>query len=168
MVAQHIGRHSTARARDSSLRRRSSSAYRISMLRGREFGSAGLAIAVLALALALLPGWVSPSPEPPPGSWENGWMFWLGRQTLGLPPAVPADPAAVPGVWRQGFAVSAAVLGFVALVLGIVSFVRREDARLTGCCVGVAAGAIATQHPFAALLIMVFAVLTSSVLARHG
>ena len=139
------------------------------MIRGREFGSAGLAIAVLALALALLPGWVSPSPEPAPGSWENSWMVWLGRRTLGLPPAsVPADPAATPGVWRPGFAVSAAVLGFVALVLGIVSFVRREDARLTGCCVGVAAGAIATQHPFAALIIMVFAVLTSAVLVRHG
>jgi hypothetical protein len=138
------------------------------MIRGREFGSAGLAIAVLALALALLPGWVSPAPETP-GSWENGWMVWLGRRTLGLPPAsVPADPATAPSVWRQGFAVSAAVLGFVALVLGIVSFVRREDARLTGCCVGVAAGAIATQHPFAALLIMVFAVLTSAVLVRHG
>ena len=138
------------------------------MIRGREFGSAGLAIAVLALALALLPGWLSPAPEPP-GSWENGWMFWLGRRTLGLPPAsIPADPAAAPSTWIQGFAVSAAVLGFVALVLGIVSFVRREDARLTGCCVGVAAGAIATQHPFAALIIMVFAVLTSAVLVRHG
>ena len=138
------------------------------MIRGREFGSAGLAIAVLALALALLPGWLSPAPEPP-GSWENGWMFWLGRRTLGLPPAsIPADPAAAPSTWIQGFAVSAAVLGFVALVLGIVSFVRREDARLTGCCVGVAAGAIATQHPFAAVIIMVFAVLTSAVLVRHG
>lgn len=139
------------------------------MIRGREFGSAGLALAVLALALALLPGWVSPAPEPPPGSWENSWMVWLGRRTLGLPSdSVPTDPAAAPSVWRQGFAVSAAVLGFVALVLGIVSFVRREDARLTGCCVGVAAGAIATQHPFAALVIMCFAVLTSAVLARHG
>ena len=139
------------------------------MIRGREFGSAGLAIAVLALALALLPGWVSPSPEPAPGSWENSWMVWLGRRTLGLPPAsVPADPAATPGVWRPGFAVSAAVLGFVALELGIVSYVRREDARLTGCCVALAPAATPTQHPFAALLIMCFAVLTSAVLARHG
>src|SRR5262249_55407924 len=56
-----------------SLHRRSPRTYRdLGMIRGREFGSAGLAIAVLALALALLPGWVSPAPEPPPGRWGRG------------------------------------------------------------------------------------------------
>jgi hypothetical protein len=169
MAAEHIGPCYAARARGSELAPTLPEHVQApGMIRGREFGSAGLAIAVLALALALLPGWISPAPDPAAGSWENGWMVWLGRRTFGLPPAVPTDPAATPGVWRQGFAVSAAVLGFVALVLGIVSFVRREDARLTGCCVGVAAGAIATQHPFTALVIMGFAVLTSAVLARHG
>jgi hypothetical protein len=138
------------------------------MTRGREFGWAGLAVGIFALALALLPGWVSPEAQPVTG-WESGWIAWLGRRTLGLPDAPQApDAANAPAVWRQRIAVTSAVLGFAALVLGIISFVRREDARLTGCCVGVAAGAIATQHPFAALTIMVFAVLTSAVLARHG
>jgi hypothetical protein len=139
------------------------------MTKGREFGWVGLAVGILALALALLPGWISPETEPVPGGWESGWAAWLGRRTLGLPPVAQAtDPATASGVWRQRLATTSAVLGFAALVLGIVSFVRREDARLTGCCVGVAAGAIATQHPLAALLIMGFAVLTSAVLARHG
>jgi hypothetical protein len=139
------------------------------MTRGREFGWLGLALGILALALALLPGWISPQTEAAAGGWESGWAAWLGRRTLGLPPVSQAtDPATASGVWRQQLATTSAVLGFAALVLGIISFVRREDARLTGCCVGVAAGAIATQHPFAALLIMAFAVLTSAVLARHG
>lgn len=138
------------------------------MTRGREFGWAGLAVGIFALGLALLPGWVAPEAEPAPG-WENGWIASLGRRTLGLPPPSQAtDSENSPGVWRQRIGTTSAVLGFAALVLGIISFVRREDGRLTGCCVGVAAGAIATQHPFAALLIMVFAVLTSAVLARHG
>jgi len=138
------------------------------MIRGREFGWAGLAVGIFALALALLPGWISPEAEPVTG-WENGWITWLGRRAVGLPPAQePADAASAPSTWRQQIAAASAVLGFAALVLGILSFVRREDARLTGSCVGVAAGAIATQHPFTAILIMIFAVLTSAVLARHG
>ena len=138
------------------------------MIRGREFGWAGLSVGIFALALALLPGWVSPEAEPVVG-WENGWIAWLGRRAVGLPPAPqPADAASAPSAWPQRIAATSAVLGFAALVLGILSFVRREDARLTGCCVGVAAGAIATQHPFAAMFIMIFAVLTSAVLARHG
>src|SRR5262245_795178 len=138
------------------------------MTRGREFGWAGLAVGLFALALALLPGWISPEAEPVTG-WENGWIAWLGRRAVGLPPTPqPADAASAPSTWRQRIDATSAVLGFAALVLGILSFVRREDARLTGCCVGVAAGAIATQHPVAAIMIMIFAVLTSAVLARHG
>ena len=139
------------------------------MTRGREFGWAGLAVGIMALALALLPGWISPATEPVPGGWESSWVAWLGRHALGMPPAAQeTDPATAPHPWRERIATTSAVLGFAALVLGIVSFVRREDARLTGSCVGVAAGAIATQHPFTAILVMFFAVLTSAVLARHG
>jgi hypothetical protein len=139
------------------------------MIKGRDvFGWIGLAIAILALGLALLPGWVSPTTDPALGAGESGWAAWLGRRMLGLPPASsPAESPAAANVWQQRFATTAAVLGFVALVLGILSFARHEKARLTGCCVGVASGAIATQHPLTALMIMGFAVLTSAVLARE-
>jgi len=139
------------------------------MIKRRDvFGWVGLAVAIVALALALLPGWVSPGAGSGPDGAESGWLAWFGRRMLGMPGAPPPpDPAAVSSGWRHGLATTAAVLGFVALVLGIVSFARRESARLTGCCVGVASGAIATQHPFAAVLIMAFAVLTSAILARE-
>jgi hypothetical protein len=131
------------------------------------FGWVGLAVAILALALALLPGWVSPAPGSEPGG-DGGWLIWLGHRMLGMSQAPTSpEPVMAPGVWRQRLATTAAVLGFVALVLGIVSFARHEAARLTGCCVGVASGAIATQHPLTALLIMGFAVLTSAILARE-
>jgi hypothetical protein len=137
------------------------------MIKRRDvFGWVGLAVAIVALALALLPGWVSPVAGSGPD--ESGWLTWFGRRMLGMPGAPPPpDPATVSSGWRHGLATTAVVLGFVALVLGIVSFARHESARITGCCVGVASGAIATQHPFAALLIMGFAVLTSAILARE-
>jgi hypothetical protein len=138
------------------------------MLKRRDvFGWVGLAVAILALGLALLPGWVSPASEPELAGGQSGWVTWFGRRMFGMQDApVPAE-AAPPSTWRQRLATTAAVLGFVALVLGIVSFARHEGARLTGCCVGVASGAIATQHLLTALLIMGFAVLTSAILARE-
>jgi len=137
------------------------------MIKRRDvFGWVGLAVAIVALGLALLPGWVSPAAGSDGG--ESGWLAWFGRRMLGMPGSPPPpDPATISGGWRHGLATTAAVLGFVALVLGIVSFARHESARLTGCCVGVASGAIATQHPVAAMVIMGFAVLTSAILARE-
>lgn len=136
------------------------------MIKRRDvFGWVGLAVAIVALALALLPGWLSPAAGSNGG--ESGWLVWFGRRMLGMPGVPPPDPATVSGGWRPGLATTGDVLGFVALVLGIVSFARHESARVTGCCVGVASGAIATQHPFAALVIMAFAVLTSAILARE-
>jgi hypothetical protein len=133
------------------------------------FGWIGLTVAILALALALLPGWVSPVSGSDAVGIDGGWVTWFGRHVFGFAGGTVPTPesAATTGVWRQRLATTAAVLGFVALVLGIVSFARHERARLTGCCVGVASGAIATQHPLAALVIMAFAVLTSAILARE-
>jgi hypothetical protein len=138
------------------------------MIKRRDvFGWVGLAVAILALGLALLPGWVSPASEQELAGGQSGWVTWFGRRMFGMQDApVPAE-SAPPSTWRRRLATTAAVLGFVALVLGIVSFARHEAARLTGCCVGVASGAIATQHPLTALLIMGFAVLTSAILARE-
>jgi hypothetical protein len=139
------------------------------MIKRRDvFGWVGLAVAILALGLALLPGWVSPASDPELASGQSGWVTWFGRRMFGMsdapaPPEIttPASP------WRRRLGSTAAVLGFVALVLGIVSFARHEEARLTGSCVGVASGAIATQHPLTAVMIMAFAVLTSAILARE-
>jgi hypothetical protein len=139
------------------------------MIKRRDvFGWVGLAVAILALGLALLPGWVSPATEPELAGGQSGWVTWFGRRMFGMQQDAPAPAEArPPSTWRQRLATTAAVLGFIALVLGIVSFARDEGARLTGCCVGVASGAIATQHPLTALLIMGFAVLTSAILARE-
>jgi hypothetical protein len=138
------------------------------MIKSRDvFGWVGLAVAILALGLALLPGWVSPANDHELASGQSGWVTWFGRRMFGMQdPSAPAETTPA-SPWRQRLATTAAVLGFVALVLGILSFARHEGARLTGCCVGVASGAIATQHPLTALVIMGFAVLTSAILARE-
>jgi len=138
------------------------------MQRRDVFGWVGLAVAILALGLALIPGWTSPGTGLDSRAGEPGWVGWFGRWAFGLPPATSLTDPAGPTSWRDTLSATSSILGLAALVLGIVGYVRREEARLTACCVGVAAGAIATQHPFAALLIMGFAVLTAAVLARYG
>ena len=55
------------------------------MIKRRDvFGWVGLAVAILALGLALLPGWVSPASEPELAGGQSGWVTWFGRRMFGM------------------------------------------------------------------------------------
>src|SRR5262245_54832097 len=58
----------------------------------------------------------------------------------------------------------AAVSGFVALMLGVVGFVRREDLRMTGSAAALGATAIAFQFALVALGAIVLAILIAGAL----
>ena len=137
------------------------------------FGWLGLAAGLVALALALLPGWIAPIYAPPVKPIEQSAMDWMGEIKDRVVGAIKSEPVASPPpapqeIWKKRAALSSLLIGFAALLLGILAFVRREEARLTACAVALGTGAIAAQFIFTALLIIGFAVLTGAVLARYS
>jgi hypothetical protein len=144
---------------------------------GDPFGWAGLAAGLLALAIALLPGWVAPLYDPPAKSIHRQAADWLGRlkdqaaEAVGGDPASPPPPGEAPNPWRDPrIALGALLLGFAALALAAVAFARCEGPRVTTCALTLGAGAIATEYLLTALVILVFAVtaVALAAVARRG
>jgi hypothetical protein len=144
--------------------------------RGRHhyFGWAGLACGVCALGLALLPGWVAPLYDPPAKAIPQQAADWLGElkdKTVAAMrmESAPPPPVEFRNAWRDPrIVLGSLLLGFAALVLGIVAFVRHEDQRMVACAVALAAGAIAGTHFLTAVMVLAFAVLVGMILARHS
>lgn len=137
-------------------------------------GWGGLATGILALALALLPGWIAPGYDPPSKPLPEKAADWVGELKDKALAAVRIAPPPPPtpeyhNPWRdRRFALASLVLGFIALILGIVSFVRHEDQRLVACAVALGAGAIAAEYFLTAAVILAFAILVGVILARYG
>jgi hypothetical protein len=138
------------------------------------FGWTGLAFGVLALALAILPGWIAPLYDPPSKPIPQQAADWLGElkdKTVAAirMDSVPPPPSEFRNPWRDARVVlGSLLLAFTALVLGIIAFVRHEDQRMVACAVALAAGAIAGAHFLTAVMVLAFAVLVGLMLARHG
>ncbi|MET0151675.1 MAG: hypothetical protein ABW298_03560 [Candidatus Binatia bacterium] len=138
------------------------------------FGWAGLAFGVVALALAILPGWVAPLYDPPSKPIPQQATDWLGElkdKTVAAirMKSVPPPASEFHNPWRDPrIELGSLLLAFAALVLGIIAFVRREDQRMVACTVALAAGAIAGAHFLIAVMVLAFAVLVGAILARHG
>ena len=138
------------------------------------FGWAALLLGIVALAFALLPGWIAPMYDPPSQPIEQKAADWLGELKDKAAAAIrmeslPPPPAEVKNPWRSPrIALTSLILGFGALVLGILAFVRHEDQRMVACSIALGAGAISAQFILTAALILAFAVLVGVVLARHG
>jgi hypothetical protein len=138
-------------------------------------GWSGLALGILALALALLPGWIAPTYDPPARPIQQKAADWFGDlkgkaiAAIRMEPAPPPPPQEVGNPWRNPrVKVASLVLGFSALVLGILAFVRHEDQRMVACAVALGAGAIAAEYLLTAAMILAFAVLVGAVLSRSG
>jgi hypothetical protein len=142
--------------------------------RRHAFGWSGLIIGLLALALGLLPGWIAPLYDPPGKPIPQRAADWLGDLKDKAVAAMRMEPAPLPppeqrNAWRDPrIAVCSLLLGFAALLLGIVSFVRREDQRLVACTIALGAGTISSQYFLTAVVILTFAILVGVVLARQG
>lgn len=137
-------------------------------------GWSGLATGILALTLALLPGWIAPVYDPPSRPIQQKAADWMGDlkdkalAAIRLEPA-PQPPAEYHNPWRdRRIALASLIFGFIALILGIISFVRHEDQRLVACAVALGAGAIAAEYFLTAAVILAFAMLVGVVLARYG
>jgi hypothetical protein len=143
-------------------------------LRRHLFGWSGLIIGLLALALGLLPGWIAPLYDPPTRPIPQRAADWLSEIKDKAMAAIRAETPPPPppeqrNFWRNPhLAVWSLLLGFTALLLGIVSFVRHEDQRLVACSIALAAGTICAQYFLTAVMILTFAILVGVVLSRQG
>src|SRR4029453_7468407 len=130
---------------------------------GGGYGWAGFAAGLLAVALAVLPGWIAPLYAPPSRSLPTQAADWLGRlrdqaaQAVGAPPGPPPSDAPPNPRRDPRIALASLLLGFAALALAATAFARRESARVTACAVALGAGAIAAEYLFTALVILLFA-----------
>jgi hypothetical protein len=130
---------------------------------GDPCGWAGLVAGLLALAIALLPGWIAPLYDPPAKSIHQQATDWLGRLKDQAAEAVGGDPASPPAPeesnpWRDPrIELGSLLLAFAALGLATVAFARREGPRVTACALALGAGAIATASLLTAVLILMFA-----------
>jgi len=137
------------------------------------FGWAGLTLGMLALAAALLPGWVAPLYDPPSKPIPQRAVDWVGELKDKTVAALRMEPTAPPASgpdnpWRDPrITLGASFLAFAALALGIIAFVRHEDQRLVACAVALAAGAIASSHLLTAVMVLAFAVLVGAMLTRQ-
>jgi hypothetical protein len=138
-------------------------------------GWSGLALGILALGLALLPGWIAPMYDPPSKPIQQKAVDWFGElkdkaiAAIQMEPAPPPPPQEAANPWRNPrVKLASLVLAFSALVLGILAFVRHEDQRMVACAVALGAGAIAAQYLLVAAMILAFSVLVGVVLARSG
>ena len=137
-------------------------------------GWSGLAIGIVALALALLPTWIAPLYEPAPKPIPQRATDWLSelKEKAAAAIRMESPPLPAPEIknpWRDPrLALTSLLLAFVALVLGVLAFVRHEDQRMVACSVALGAGAICTQHFMTAGLILAFSILVGVVLTRYG
>jgi hypothetical protein len=141
--------------------------------RNHYVGWTGLATGILALSLALLPTWIAPLYDPVPKPIQQKAADWVGElkdkalAAIRLEP-VPPPPPDYRNPWRdRRVALASLIFGFIALILGVVSFVRHEDQRLVACSVALGAGAIAAEYLLTAAVILAFATLVGAILARY-
>ena len=133
------------------------------------FGLVGVVAGVIALGLALVHFWAGPfSPKP---SIEEV----VAEKAVKIRDSVVArlkglqKPASVQ---PQGFdtdhviTTSTIVAGFLAVVLAVVSYIRREDNRVSMSAVALGGGAIALQYLAVALGAIVLAILIAAVLSK--
>lgn len=141
------------------------------------FAMTGLVIGVLALGGALAHFWLGPIDPPPPleevvaekaAAIKDRFVAKLKGEE--------ADAAAVEETLAEE-AVSdrdhrvrsvTSLLGFVALVLSVVGFVRREDLRVAGSAAALGGGAAAFQFLIVALGAILLTVLVAALLSGSG
>ncbi|MEX2285522.1 MAG: hypothetical protein WD648_00455 [Planctomycetaceae bacterium] len=138
--------------------------------RSNRYGIIGIAMAFLGLALGVVSPWivnlVEPQPQQPAA--ENIADFTarivkaVKEKMKRQPPANAPAPQQIS--WTNVMAVAGAGLGLLGVLLGSVSWIRREDHRISGVAALFGAAAIAWQYLLLAIAIVIFLVIFAIVL----
>ena len=134
-------------------------------------GIAGLVIALLALAAAVLSPYVIDALEPEKKPIDQVAVEIaerikdrLAAKAKGQAYAAPEEPKAVN--WSKWYTASVIAAGVLALAIGVVGLVARHDARLNAATISVAVSAILFQYALmlatALLLILLIGLIISA------
>lgn len=130
------------------------------------FGAIGMTFGAIALLLAMIHFWGGPfSPRPSLEQTVAETAAAIKEATLATLKGEEAPPPKRTRVDLDRVAhLTTAVLGGLAIILGLVGFVRRESLRAAGSAAVLGTGAIAFQFAVLALGVIVLAILVASVL----
>ena len=130
------------------------------------FGKIGVAFGAASLLLALVHFWAGPfAPQP---SLETA----VAETAVGIRDATiralrgeePEPPKRAEWTIDKSIATTTAVLGGLAVILGVVSFIGREPKRLAAGAAALGASAITFQFVTWLALVLIFVILVASVL----
>jgi hypothetical protein len=137
-------------------------------------GLVALVLGMIAFASAVLPLWLSQIDPPPRPSLEEvvvDTALKIKDEVVGKlrvtksENAAPSEPA-MAFDWREDLDIVSAVLSVTAILLAVISFVKREDLRIYGSAVALGGAALAWQYLMMALAVIFIAILIGAVLFK--
>ena len=131
----------------------------------------GIAVGALALILAMVHFWAGPfSPQPTLEQTVAEKAVSIKEATLAaLKGEEPAPPVKREGMDAdQIVSLATALLGGLAIILGVIGFTKKEPLRVAGGAAVLGGGAIAFQFAVLALGAIVLAILIAAVLSQIG
>jgi len=136
-----------------------------------KFGFTGIAIGAIALLLALVHFWAGPfSPQPSLEKTVAEKAVAIKAATLaalkGEEPETPVKRSSMDT--DQILSLATAVLGGLAIILGVLGYARKEPLRVAGGAAVLGGSAIAFQFAVLALGAIVVAILIAAVLSQIG
>jgi peptidoglycan/LPS O-acetylase OafA/YrhL len=134
-------------------------------------GFVGIAVGSIALMMAIVHFWMGPlSPQPSVERTVAERAVAIKNATIAALKGESIKKEAPPKNFDldQGVRIATSVLGGLAVILGVVSFAKREPVRVGGGAAFLGGAAIAFQFAVIALGAIVLAILIGAVISQIG
>lgn len=134
-------------------------------------GFIGIAIGAAALLMAIVHFWAGPfSPQPSLEKTVAEKAVAIKNATIAALKGEQIDDVVSPRKidLDQGFRITTSVLGGLGIILGVVSFARREPLRVGGGAAFLGGAAVAFQFAVVALGAIILAILIGAVISQLG
>jgi hypothetical protein len=134
-------------------------------------GFIGISVGAVALLMASIHFWTGPiSPQPSVERTVAEKAVAIKNATIAALKGEKIEEKAAPRSidLDQGVRIATSVLGGFAVILGVVSFAKREPSRVGGGAVFLGGAAIAFQFAMIALAAIVLAILIGAVISQIG
>ncbi|WP_315722078.1 MULTISPECIES: hypothetical protein [unclassified Bradyrhizobium] len=131
------------------------------MARSRRLGSIGSVVGLFALVAAVLPHWVLPVIDPPPPIDKvvvdvgHRVKDRLVARIKGVDYQAPVHEPSWTDRLQQQLPVAAVLLGLLAIILGVVGQLRREERHIAAMATTLGSCAIAVQLSFVLMGVLI-------------